>query len=81
LTAQFGNGFDSALLLERPQEIDDFLLLLSAQLIETFNDLICLTAMAPVIPDGLHEVDRPSIMQEKDTLADAPEGSCSELVR
>ena len=31
--------------LERPQEIDDLLLLLSAQPIEMFDDLICLAAI------------------------------------
>jgi hypothetical protein len=40
--------------LERPQEIDDFLLLLSAQLVEQFDDLICLAAMAPVISDRVY---------------------------
>jgi hypothetical protein len=40
--------------LERPQEIDDFLLLLSAQLVEMFDDLICLAAMAPVISDRVY---------------------------
>jgi|SRR6267378_6505691 len=69
-------GLTALFLLERPQEIDDFLLLLSAQLIETFDDLICLTATAL---DLLWLAARPS-MQKKDTLADAPEGSCPELV-
>jgi len=45
---------DSAFSLERPQEIDDFLLLLSAQLVEMFDDLICLAAMAPVISDCVY---------------------------
>jgi hypothetical protein len=66
--------------LERPQEIDNFLLFLSAQLIETFDDLICLAATAPVSSDGVYQVGGPSVMEEEDTLTDAPEGSCSELV-
>jgi hypothetical protein len=39
--------------LERSQEIDDFLLLLSAQLVEMFDDLVCLAAVAPVLSDGV----------------------------
>ena len=46
--------------LERAQEIDDFLLLLSSQPIEMFDDLICLATTALVISDGVHEVGRPS---------------------
>src|SRR5271163_4449230 len=41
---------------------------------------ICLAANAPVIEDGLHEVDRSSVMQEEDALSDAPKRSGSELV-
>jgi hypothetical protein len=66
--------------LERPQEIDNFLLLLRAQLIEMFDDLICLTARAPVGFDGLYQVGRPSIVEEENALSDAPQGSGSELV-
>src|SRR5262245_25150105 len=67
-------------LLERPQEINDVLLLLSSQPKETFDDLICLAAIALVISDGFHQVSRPSIMEEEDALSDAPERSGSELV-
>src|SRR5258707_2356449 len=67
--------------LKRPQEINDVLLLLSSQPIETFDDLICLAAIALVISDGFHEVGRPSIMEEEDALSDAPERSGSELIR
>ena len=73
-------GLRALFSLERPQEIDDFLLLLSAQLIETFNDVICLAATAPVSSDDIYQVSGPSVMEEEDTLSDAPEGSCSELV-
>ena len=66
--------------LQRPEEIDDFLLLLSAQPIETFDDLICLAARALVISDGIDQVARSSVMEEEDALSDAPEGSGSELV-
>jgi hypothetical protein len=40
--------------LERPQEADDVLLLLSGQPIETVDDLICLATLAPVGFDGLN---------------------------
>ena len=66
--------------LQRTQEIDDFLLLLSSQLIETFDDFICLAAAALVISDGFHQVGRPSVMEEEDAMADAPQGSGAELV-
>ena len=45
------------------------------------DDLICLAALALVISDRLHQVGRPSVMKEEDTLSDAPERSSSELVR
>jgi hypothetical protein len=73
-------GLRALFSLERPQEIDDFLLLLSAQLIETFDDFICLAATAPVSSDGVYQVVGPSFMEEEDTLSDVPEGSCSEVV-
>ena len=66
--------------LERPQEIDDLLLLLSAQLVEAFDDPIRLAATAPVISDGVYQVGGSSVMEEEDTLSNAPEGSCPELV-
>src|SRR5262245_17949122 len=66
--------------LERPQEINDVLLLLSSQPNETFDDLICLAAIDLVISNGFHQVSRPSIMEEEDALSDAPERSGSELV-
>ena len=71
---------ESALLLERPQEIDNLLLLLSAQLIEMFDDLIGLAARALVVSDGVYQVARSSVMEEEDALSDAPEGSGSKLV-
>src|SRR5271157_4870817 len=66
--------------LERPQEIDDLLLLLSAQPIEMLDDLIGLAALALVISDSVYQVGRPSVVKEEDTLSDAPQGSGSELV-
>ena len=47
-------GLTALFSLERPQEIDEFLLLLSSQLIEMFDDLVCFAAVALVIADGLH---------------------------
>jgi hypothetical protein len=53
-----GNGLAMGLTtlfsLERPQEIDEFLLLLNGQPIEMFDDLVCFAAVALVIADGLH---------------------------
>src|SRR5579863_4259371 len=50
--------------LERPQEIDDVLLLLSVQPVEMFDDLICLALAAPVIFDGLYQIVRPPVMRD-----------------
>jgi len=75
-----GNPMRSDSSLERPQEINDVLLLLSSQPNETFDDLICLAAIALVISNGFHQVGRPSIMEEEDTLSDTPKRSGSELV-
>jgi hypothetical protein len=72
--------FKMVLSSERPQEIDDFLLLLRSQPVEMFDDPICLAATAPMILDGLHQVGGPSIVEEEDALPDAPERSGSELV-
>src|SRR5260370_20313342 len=66
--------------LERAQEVDDFLLLLSSQPIQMFDDSICLAATALVISDGFHQVGCPSIMEEKGPLSNAPERSGSKLV-
>jgi len=73
-------GLRALFALERPQEINDFLLLLSSQPSEMFDDLICFAATALVISDGVHQVGRPSIVEEEDALSDAPEGSCAEFV-
>ena len=66
--------------LERPQEIDNVLLLLSAQSIEMLDDFICLAALALVRSDGFDQVVNPAVMEEEGTLSYAPEGSCPELV-
>src|SRR5260370_14269699 len=77
---QFGNRLRALFSLERTQEIDDFLLLLSSQLIEIFDDLICLAATALVISDGVHEVGRSSVMEQDDALSDDAVSSCAEFV-
>jgi hypothetical protein len=73
-------GLTTLFSLERPQEIDEFLLLLSSQPIEIFDDLVCFAAVALVISDGLHQIGCPSVMEKEDALSDAPERSGSELV-
>ena len=73
-------GLTTLFSLERPQEIDEFLLLLSSQLIEMFDDLVCFAAVALVISDGLHQIGCPSVMEKEDALSDAPERSGAELV-
>src|SRR5450631_2738918 len=58
--------------LERPQEIDDFLLLLRVQPIELLDDLVCFAAPALVSSDGIYQVIGPSVMEEEGTLSYAP---------
>src|SRR5271167_11881 len=65
---------------ERPQEIDDLLLFLSAQPVEIVDDLIGLAASAAVSSDGVYQVGRPPVMEEEDALSHAPEGSGAEFV-
>ena len=74
-------GLKTLVSLERTQEIDDFLLLLSRKRVAMLDYFICLAANAPVISDGFHEVGRSSVMEEEHTLSDAPEWSGSKLVR
>ena len=52
----------------------------SAQLIETIDDLICLTTAAPMELDSLYQVARPSVVEEEDSLPNTPERSRSELI-
>jgi hypothetical protein len=49
------------------------LLLLSAQFIEVFDELIGFAAAASVRSDGVYQVGGASVVQEEDTLTDAPE--------
>lgn len=67
--------------LERPQEVDDVLLLLSVQLIEAFDNLIRLALAAPVSFDCLQKIACPPIMKEENPLPDTPERGRSELIR
>lgn len=59
-------------LLERSQKIDNFLLFLDAQLIEILDDFVCFTATAVVSSDGFNQVVGQPVMEEEDTLSDAP---------
>jgi hypothetical protein len=66
--------------LERPKEIDEVLLFLGAQPIEMLDHSVGLAATALVSSDGFYQVGRPSIMQEENALADAPERRSAKLV-
>ena len=70
----------SAARLERPQEIDEVLLLLRAQPIEMLDHSICLAAAALVSSDGFDQIGRPAVMQEENALSDAPQWRGTELV-
>ena len=71
---------DSPGRLQRPQEVDNVLLLSNVQLFETVDDLICLALAALVSLDSLHQIACPPVMEKKNALPDAPERSCSELI-
>src|SRR5580692_8130433 len=62
--------------LERPQEVDDVLLLPSVQLFETVDDLTCLAIAALVGFDSLHQIACSPVMEEKNPLPHAPERGC-----
>lgn len=66
--------------LERSQEVDDVLLLLSPQPVEAPDDSVGFAARASVRSDGLYKVGRASVMEEEDALPDTPEWSCSEFI-
>ena len=52
----------------------------ACQLVEMLNNLICFTATALVISNGVYQVGGPSVMEEEDALSDTPEGGGSEFV-
>jgi hypothetical protein len=58
--------------LERPQEVDNVLLLSRVQLTEALDDLVCLALAAPVSFDCLQQIACPPIMKEENPLSDAP---------
>ena len=62
-------------LLERPQKIQQVLLLHLAQIVERFDDGACLRAAAAVCGDGLEQIGGPSVMQEEDPLLSRPVSS------
>jgi hypothetical protein len=68
-------------LLERAQEVDDVLALFHAQPIEALDGVVRLAIGAPVILDCLDEVGCSPVMQEKDTLPNAPERRGPKLIR
>ena len=74
-------GPETLFRLERAQEINDLLLLLRAQLIESIDDFIGFAVLALVRLDGLHQVGSTPVMKKEDPLAYAPERRGSELVR
>ena len=67
--------------LQRAQEVDNVLLFLGREPVETFDDLIRLTSLAPVRFDCLHEIRRTTVVKEKDPLSHAPERGGSKLIR
>jgi hypothetical protein len=77
---RFGMSFKTQFSSERPQEIDDVLLILGGQPTEALDNSTCLASFALMRPDGLHQVGRASVVEEKDALPDAPERGGSEFI-
>ena len=71
--------------LQRPQEIQQILLLLRGELVVETDDCVGFRATAGVLLNGMNQpaVGRSgaSIMQKKDTLTETPKGSGAEFVR
>ena len=66
--------------LQRPQEVHDILPLPRVQPIETVDDLIRLATGTFMGFDCRQQIACPSVMEEKDSLPDTPERSCSEFI-
>ena len=67
--------------LQRSQEVEDILPLLSLQPLELVDDLICFAILALVRFDSLQQIACPAVVEKKGALPDTPEWSCAELIR
>ena len=65
---------------ERPQEVDDVLLVWSGQPPEARDDPIGLAPGALVVLDSLYQIACASVVEEEDALPDAPKRGGSELI-
>lgn len=66
--------------LQRPQEVQQGLLIGLAQLIEVLDYLIGFRPRARVLRDSCHEVVGAPVMQEEQALADTPQRCGPELL-
>src|SRR6516164_1137029 len=69
------------MVLKCPQEVEDVLLIRCRQGVEVRYYRISLGTRAGMVQNRLMDVRRASIMQEEDTLADAPKRRGSEILR
>ena len=74
-------------LLERPQKVQDMLLVDLILRIEVLNDPVgfgcteASVALAGMRDDGLTEIARPAVVQGKNTLSHSPQRRCAKLIR
>lgn len=66
--------------LQRTQEVQDILLLAGTEICEVLHDRIGFAALTGVSLDGLDEISRAAIMQQKDPLSEAPKRRSTELI-
>src|SRR5580765_7559069 len=73
--------FRFAVASQRPQEVEQVLLLSLAQHVEVGDGAIRLREHASVRPDGRDQIGRPAVVQEEQPLTESPERRGPELSR
>src|SRR5712692_5271652 len=66
--------------LQRSQEVEDILLLLSRERIEGCDRPISFRARTGVCQDRLQQIRSPSVMQEEDPLSQSPKRTAAEFI-
>jgi len=67
--------------LQRPQKVQQILLLLLGQMVVVVDHAIGFRAGAGVLRDGLYQVLRAAVVQEEDALAQSPQWCGAEFIR
>ncbi len=67
-------------MLERPQEVDDVLLILAGQPMKALDHPVGFASGALMVLDSLHQIAGAAVVKKEDPLSDTPERGGSELV-